>query len=110
MHRCMDRTIPLDPGYTSSRNVGVHAMLRPNRLGSPQTLGLALATLLAAPMAAAQDSGVGVDLHFGNALDPTGVSGNACDPDGASWLTSERKRTPSGQLYLCPPQAPTLQQ
>ena len=85
-------------------------MLRPNRLGNPQALSLALATLLAAPMAVAQDSGVGVDLHFGNALDPTGVSGNACDPDGASWLTSERKRTPSGQLYLCPPQQPTLQQ
>lgn len=57
--------------------------------------------------AAAQDSGVGVDLHFGNSLAADGVGRLACDPGGMSWLTAARKRTPSGHLYLCPPELVT---
>lgn len=53
--------------------------------------------------AMAQDSGVGVDLHFGNALNPSGTIARGCDADGMSWLSAERKRSPSGQLYPCVP-------
>lgn len=78
-----------------------------NIRGTPRKRGrapcLALLAALAPALAAAQDSGVGVDLHFGNALRPSGVAATGCDPDGTSWLTAERRRTPSGQLYLCPP-------
>ncbi len=65
-------------------------------------LCLALLGAIAFP-ALAQDSGVGVDLHFGNALDPSGMAAYACDGDGMSWLSAERKRTPSGMLYPCVP-------
>lgn len=70
--------------------------------GRLHPLCLALLAALALP-AAAQDSGVGVDLHFGNALDPSGSIAQGCDPDGMSWLSAERKRSPSGQLYPCVP-------
>jgi len=66
-------------------------------------LGLAVAAALCAMPALAQDSGVGVDLHFGNALNPTGTSTTACSPQGTSLIIQQRKRTPSGQLYHCPP-------
>lgn len=65
--------------------------------------GVALIAVGSLIPAAAQDSGVGTDLHFGNSLQPEGLVPLACDPDGMSWLTAARKRTPSGQLYLCPP-------
>ncbi|MDG6348520.1 MtrB/PioB family outer membrane beta-barrel protein [Luteimonas sp. 8-5] len=65
-------------------------------------LWLALLGAMALP-AMAQDSGVGVDLHFGNALDPSGAISRGCDANGMSWLSAERKRTPSGQLYPCVP-------
>src|SRR3546814_10614187 len=65
---------------------------------------LSSALLLAAPVALAQDSGLGTDLHFGTALDPSGGTALlGCDPDGATWLTAQRKRTPTGFLYTCPP-------
>lgn len=63
-------------------------------------LALALLAALAFP-AMAQDSGVGVDLQFGNVLDAAGAP--ACHPDGMTWLNAERKRSPSGQLYPCVP-------
>jgi len=66
-------------------------------------LGLAVLAALWAMPALAQDSGVGVDLHFGNALSPSGTATNACSPEGTSLIIQQRKRTPSGQLYLCPP-------
>src|SRR3546814_4647050 len=70
-------------------------------------LCLAMLAALALPAIAlpamAQDSGVGVDLHFGNALDPSGSTAQGCDADGMSWLSAERKRSPSGQLYPCVP-------
>ena len=63
----------------------------------------ALALALAASCAFAQDTGLGTDLQFGNALDPSGGPATyGCDPDGASWLTGDRKRTPTGFLYACP--------
>lgn len=68
----------------------------------PQPLWLALLAILAFP-SAAQDSGVGVDLQLGNALDPFALPANRCDTDGMSWLSVERKRSPSGQLYPCVP-------
>ena len=54
----------------------------------------------------AQDSGVGVDLQFGNALNPAGKLDHGCDPDGFTWLAGESKRTPTGFLYACPPATP----
>ena len=62
-------------------------------------LSLAVLAVLAPSLATAQDSGSGVDLHFGNALSPSGTQAS-CDPVGMSWLTAERKRTPGGHLYL----------
>ena len=41
-------------------------------LRRPAIAPLALALLLALPVAHAQDSGLGVDLHFGDTLDPSG--------------------------------------
>jgi len=64
--------------------------------------GFAVLALCTAGLTVAQDSGVGVDLHFGNSLQPEGAPTLICDPDGMSWLTAARKRTPSGHLYLCP--------
>jgi hypothetical protein len=50
------------------------------------------------------DTGVGVDLQLGNKLDPTGgVSFLGCDLRGTSWLLDSAHRTPTGNLYTCPP-------
>ncbi len=66
-----------------------------------------LSLAMLAGLAQAQDSGAGIDLQFGNWLDPSGRIGwQGCDPDGASWLTAEPKRTPTGFLYGCPPLMP----
>src|SRR5690606_27895603 len=56
-----------------------------------------------APAAQAQDSGSGIDLQFGTALDPAGLSSRHCDPDGMTWLAGDAKRTPTGFLYGCTP-------
>ena len=66
------------------------------------------AALAFAPLAAAQDSGSGVDLQFGNRLDPTGSAQtlNGCDERGMSWLRADSQRTPTGFLYQCPPAWP----
>lgn len=54
--------------------------------------------------AQAQDSGVGVNMQIGNALDPSGGLGfRGCDPDGPTWLSGDRHRTPTGFLYGCIP-------
>ncbi len=64
---------------------------------------------LLAALARAQDSGAGIDLQFGNWLDPSGrVGWRGCDPDGISWLTATPKRTPTGFLYGCNPKVPAL--
>jgi len=66
-------------------------------------LGIAIVTVLAAGAALAQDSGTGVDLHFGNALNPSGTATSACSPKGASFVIEGFKRAPSGNQALCPP-------
>ena len=63
----------------------------------------ALSLALICAGAYAQDSGMGVDLQFGNGLDPSGGVPRSCDPDGATWLYGDRKRTPTGFLYPCVP-------
>ena len=53
------------------------------------------------------DSGVGVDTWRGNVLDPTGgQASQACDADGTTWLSPLEHRSPTGNLYGCPPQSP----
>jgi len=73
------------------------------RSGVPLCSLLASTLLLALGNAHAQDSGLGVDLHFGNDLDPARMIGIGCNAEGATWLTAERKRTPTGFLYDCIP-------
>jgi len=75
------------------------------RLGLPHRPLVVLPLIAAIGTALAQDSGLGVDLQFGNDLDPSGMVGTACDADGATWLLAERKRTPTGFLYDCVPAA-----
>lgn len=65
---------------------------------------LALATLPG--VAGAQDSGMGVDLQFGNPLDPGGQNVYGCRPGGGSWLNDERKHTPTGAMFACAPDYP----
>lgn len=70
----------------------------------PRLLVLALAT--APGLAWAQDSGMGVDLQFGNPLDPSGLNTTGCRPGGSSWLNDQRKHTPTGALFGCAPDYP----
>src|SRR3546814_17289001 len=63
--------------------------------------------LQAAPVALAQDSGLGTDLHFGTALDPSGGTAMlGCDHAGANWLTAQRNRTQTGFIYHFPTASP----
>lgn len=62
------------------------------------------------PLAYAQDTGLGVDLHFGDSLDPDGLASFGCDDRGMSWLRADPRRTPTGFLYQCPPQKPELKE
>jgi len=58
-------------------------------------------------MPASADSGVGVDLWRGNRLDPNaGASSEPPDARGTSWLTPGQRRTPTGNLYMCPAEPP----
>lgn len=77
-------------------------------LPHPRLAGLILATVMSG--AHAQDSGIGVDLQFGDDLDPAGMVGTGCDVDGASWLMAGRERTPSGFLYDCIPERDSYRQ
>jgi hypothetical protein len=53
------------------------------------------------------DSGVGVDTWRANKLDPTGGQATeAVDPDGTSWLAPGQHRSPTGNLYQNPTEAP----
>jgi len=67
---------------------------------------LVLALAAIPGMAWAQDSGLGVDLQFGNPLDPGGQNVHGCRPDGSSWLNDERKHTPTGAMFACAPDYP----
>ena len=60
--------------------------------------------LLAVPAFAWGDSGVGVDTWLANKLDPTGGQANVpIDLNGTSWLEPGQHRSPTGNLYLTPP-------
>lgn len=68
---------------------------------------LPLALAIAATMPAGADSGVGVDLWRGNRLDPNaGASSEPLDARGTSWLAPGQRRTPTGNLYMCPAEPP----
>ena len=67
---------------------------------------LVLALAAIPGMAWAQDSGLGVDLQFGNPLDPGGQNVHGCRPNGSSWLNDERKHTPTGAMFACAPDYP----
>jgi Putative outer membrane beta-barrel porin, MtrB/PioB len=65
------------------------------------------AALLLIPALAWADSGVGVDTWRANKLDPTGgMATQQCDEDGTSWLSPLEHRSPTGNLYNCPPESP----
>jgi hypothetical protein len=62
------------------------------------------AALLLIPAIALADSGVGVDTWRANKLDPTGgMASQSCDEDGTTWLSPALHRSPTGNLYNCPP-------
>ncbi|MBZ0223859.1 MAG: MtrB/PioB family outer membrane beta-barrel protein [Dokdonella sp.] len=68
-------------------------------------LALALATVLNAQA----DSGIGVDTWRANKLDPSaGAQGRMTDEFGTSWLIGGQRRSPTGNLYMCPAQPPQL--
>ena len=69
---------------------------------------LALALAATPGLAWAQDSGAGVDLQFGSALDPAGRGVEGCVPNGSSWLVDERKHTPTGAMFACTPDDPVF--
>jgi Putative outer membrane beta-barrel porin, MtrB/PioB len=65
------------------------------------------AALLLIPALAWADSGVGVDTWRANKLDPTGgMASQQCDEDGTTWLSPLEHRSPTGNLYNCPPESP----
>jgi hypothetical protein len=65
------------------------------------------AALLLIPAIASADSGVGVDTWRANKLDPTGgMASQRCDEDGTTWLSPLEHRSPTGNLYDCPPESP----
>jgi hypothetical protein len=65
------------------------------------------AALLLIPVIALADSGVGVDTWRANKLDPTGgMASQMCDDDGTTWLSPLEHRSPTGNLYNCPPESP----
>jgi hypothetical protein len=70
-------------------------------------LGGIAAALWLIPAFAWADSGVGVDTWRANKLDPTGdMASLICDEDGTSWLSPLQHRSPTGNLYNCPPESP----
>jgi hypothetical protein len=65
------------------------------------------AALLLIPAIVLADSGVGVDTWRANKLDPTGgMASQRCDDDGTTWLSPLEHRSPTGNLYDCPPEPP----
>ena len=70
---------------------------------------LLAAALLATPLFAAADSGAGVDTVQATKFDPTGGAAFAPrDALGTSLLSPDQRRSPTGNLYLCPAEPPTL--
>ena len=59
--------------------------------------------------AALADSGVGVDSWRANKLDPQAGAGKVeRDLRGTSWLSPAQRRSPTGNLYLCPAAPPEV--
>lgn len=57
------------------------------------------------------DSGVGVDSWRANKLDPDAGAGKTeRDPRGTSWLSPAQRRSPTGNLYLCPADPPEVRE
>lgn len=77
-------------------------MRGPSRSMKFSLMAMSLSVALAST-ANAQDSGTGVDLHFGSPLDPAGTPHRQCSPDGMTWLPGPAARTPTGFLYGCAP-------
>jgi len=78
--------------------------MRTLRLLRPLPLAVAIATVVAPAHA---DSGVGVDTWRANKLDPSaGATIDGCDQRGTSWLEAGVHRSPTGNLYACPPPPP----
>ncbi|MEO5624450.1 MAG: MtrB/PioB family outer membrane beta-barrel protein, partial [Dokdonella sp.] len=68
---------------------------------------LPFAATIATALAAHADSGVGVDTWRANKLDPSaGTTAQGCDERGTSWLIAGQHRSPTGNLYACPPPSP----
>ena len=78
------------------------------RHARPLRLAALAIALSIANAAHAQDSGLGTDLQFGNALDTSGMSSYDCSKYGMSWLHAGSRRTPTGFLYPCALDWPTL--
>src|SRR5580693_1375805 len=80
---------------------------RPMIWNNAKRLGGIVSVLLFISSLAWADSGVGVDTWRGNVLDPTGgQASQQCDEDGTSWLSPLEHRSPTGNLYNCPPESP----
>ena len=73
----------------------------------PRAIGCLPLILAIAAMPTQADSGVGVDTWRANKLDPTaGAASVGCDERGSSWLVPGEHRSPTGNLYICPPPSP----
>lgn len=70
---------------------------------------LPVALALAFASSAVADSGIGVDTWRGTKLDPSaGAAGASADARGTSWLIDGQRRSPTGNLYMCPADMPQL--
>src|SRR5688500_5483563 len=90
----------------ASTNSTGRTIMRDRRLHRTFRL-LPLALAIAATMPASAGIGVGADLWRGNRLYPNaGASSEPPDERGTSWLTPGQRRTPTGNLYMCPAEPP----
>jgi hypothetical protein len=77
------------------------------RFPSQSRVRLICAMTLACADVARADSGVGVDTWLANAYSAdAGAVTIGADWRGTSWLSPLQRRSPSGNLYLCPAQSP----
>jgi len=80
-------------------------MRAPRSFRPLRALPLALAVCAALPAQA--ETGVGVDTWRATKLDPSaGATHEGCDARGTTWLDAGQRRSPTGNLYACPPPAP----
>src|SRR5271156_510009 len=97
------------PTFTDPTHPRAHVSINEDQVASmtsnnAKRLGGIGAALLLIPAIALADSGVGVDTWRANKLDPTGgMASQTCDADGTTWLSPLVHRSPTGNLYDCPP-------